>query len=117
MAILIIEDEFLVAAEIRFHLQRGGLIEVEHAATEGDALAAIDTHDWAAAVLDANLNGRGIERIAAALSEKHIPFVIVTGYGQRSLPQTMAGVPVIDKPFRPENLVNVVTRLCAGSTA
>jgi DNA-binding response OmpR family regulator len=112
MAILIIEDEFLVAAEIRFHLQRGGFGELEHAATERDALAAIGARDWDAAVLDANLNGRGIDRIAAALSEKSIPFVIVTGYGRKGLPEAVADIPVIEKPFPPRVLLETVAGLC-----
>lgn len=111
MKILIVEDEFLVAAEIRFQLERAGLGEVEHAATERDALAAIASGDWDAAVVDANLNGRKIHEVALALSEKKVPFVIVTGYGRTSLPETVAGVPVIDKPFHPKTLVDAVSRL------
>lgn len=112
MPILMIEDEFLVAAEIEFHLKRGGFTELQHAATEGDALAAIANRHWDAAVVDANLNGRGIERIAAALQEKHVPFVIVTGYGRNGLPPTVADVLVLNKPFHPQTLVNTVAQLC-----
>lgn len=112
MAILMIEDEFLVAAEIRFHLERGGLGEVEHVATELDALAAIASRNWDVAVLDANLNGRGIEGIAAALSDRKVPFVIVTGYGRKGLPPAVAHVTVINKPFQPKVLVETVSRLC-----
>ena len=115
MAILIIEDEFLVAAEIRFHLERAGLTGVQHAATEPGALEAIASRDWDAAVVDANLDGRGIDRIAAALQEKNVPFVIVTGYGRKDLPPAVAAVQVIDKPFRPGNLVDTVTHLCTES--
>jgi DNA-binding NtrC family response regulator len=113
MAILMIEDEFLVAAEIRFHLERAGLADVEHAATEHDALTAIGARDWVAAVVDANLNGRGIESVASALLAKRIPFVIVTGYGRKGLPTSVAGIPVVDKPFRAKTLVDTVAHLCS----
>ena len=113
MAILMIEDEFLVAAEIRFHLVRAGFVELEHAATERDALAAIGSREWDAAVVDANLNGQGIEGVITALFARRIPFVIVTGYGRESLPQSVAGVPVMDKPFHPGALVDTVSRLCS----
>lgn len=112
MAILMIEDEFLVAAEIRFHLESGGFADVEYAATERDALASIAGGDWEAAVVDANLNGRGIDRVAAALTARRIPFVIVTGYGRQGLPEAVANVPVIEKPFQPKALVDAVARLC-----
>jgi DNA-binding response OmpR family regulator len=114
LAILMIEDEFLVAAEIRFHLERGGFREIKHAATEHDALAAINADQWDAAVLDANLKRQGIERIAAALWKKGIAFVIVTGYGRRDLPEAIANAPLIDKPFSPETLLNTMTQLCAN---
>jgi DNA-binding NtrC family response regulator len=108
MSILVVEDEFLVAAEIQFHLDRGGFREVEHAATEGDALAAIAARDWQGAIIDANLNGVGVERIVEALQEKSIPFIIVTGYGRKGLPQAFADVPVIDKPFRTGTLLDTL---------
>ena len=117
MAILMIEDEFLVAAEIRFHLERAGFTGLQHAATEAAALTAIGNHDWQAAVVDANLNGHGIDRIASALVAKHIPFVIVTGYGQQGLPPSVAGMKVIEKPFSPGQLVNTVAGLCAAPNA
>ena len=108
-----IEDEFLIAAEIRFHLERGGFLDVEHAATEPDALAAIAARDWDAAVVDANLNGRGVDGVAAALRAKGVPFVIVTGYGRDGLSHVPADVTVLEKPFRPETLVEVVAGLLA----
>jgi|ERR1051326_1012884 DNA-binding response OmpR family regulator len=116
MAILMIEDEFLVAAEIRFHLEAAGFHEVQHAATERDALTAIHARDWDAAVVDANLNGRGIDGIAKALFAKQIPFVVVTGYGRKGLSKALTDIPVIDKPFQPQTLVNMVARLC-GQTS
>jgi len=106
-----IEDEFLVALEIRFHLENAGFTGVQHAATEADALTAIDAQNWNAAVVDANLNGRGIDRIAAGLFAKRIPFVIVTGYGQEGLPASVTGIKVIKKPFHPRNLVDTVAAL------
>lgn len=113
MAILMIEDEYLVAAEIRFHLERAGFFDVQNAATEADALAAIHERQWDAAIVDANLNGRGIDNIASALSAKAIPFMIVTGYGIDGIPDSVAGVPVLEKPFRPQRLVDELFRLCS----
>lgn len=106
-----IEDEFLVATEIQYHLQRGGFTDVAHVATEKDALAAIADRNWDAAVVDANLNGRGIGTIAAALLQKNVPFVIVTGYARESLPASVAHVAVIYKPFHSKNLLDAVKGL------
>jgi CheY-like chemotaxis protein len=111
MPILIIEDEFLVAAEIRFHLERAGYGDVKHCATERDALTAIADQHWDAAVVDANLNGRTIDRIAEALENKAIAFLVVTGYGRAGLPRAVGPVPVIEKPFQPKLLLETFSRL------
>jgi DNA-binding response OmpR family regulator len=111
VAILIIEDEYLVAEEIKFHLKRAGLPDVEHAATKTAGLAAIARNGWEAAVIDANLNGQGAVEIGAALTGRGIPFVIVTGYDREGLPVPLRNAAVIRKPFQPEELVETVRRL------
>jgi len=113
MRILMIEDEYLVAEEIRFCLKRAGFAEIEHAATEHDALKCISDAAWDAAVVDANLDGRRLDGIADALFDRGIPFVIVTGYGRSSLPERVADITVIEKPFRPKALVDAVSSLLA----
>lgn len=109
MSILMIEDEYLVAEEIRLYLRRAGFAEIAHAATVENALKCISENGWDAAVLDANLNGRSIDSIADALFEHGIPFVVVTGYGLRSLPERLRTVAVVEKPFRPKALVDAVS--------
>ena len=106
-----IEDEYLVAEEIRFYLNRAGFAEIEHAATEDKALKRIADAAWDAAIVDANLNGRGMGAVADSLFKHRIPFVIVTGYGRESLPERVADVPIVDKPFRPKTLVDAVSKL------
>jgi CheY-like chemotaxis protein len=113
MKILVIEDEYLVAEEIRHCLLRGGFGESVHAATEGDALKSIFETGWDAAVLDGNLNGRSVDSIAEALLERRIPFVIVTGYDRRSLPERVRDMVVIEKPFRWKTLMDAVSNLVA----
>jgi DNA-binding response OmpR family regulator len=111
MKILMIEDEYLVAAEIRLCLTRAGFSEIEHAATEDEALKHISDNRWDAAVVDANLDGRRIDAVADALFERGIPFVIVTGYDRRNLPERLGSVAVVEKPFRSKTLVDAMSRL------
>lgn len=112
--ILMIEDEYLVAEEIRMCLTRAGISGIEHAATENEALQCISDGGWEAAILDANLDGRGVERIAEALSRRGIPFIVVTGYSRKLLPKPLSDVTVVEKPFRSESLVAAVSRLLPG---
>ena len=62
-------------------------------------------------LLDANLHGRSVNDIAAALTRRAIPFVFVTGYGRDTLPAMFSGTPVLEKPFFSEQLLELVGRL------
>ena len=111
MKILIIEDEYLVAEEIKSCLKGAGFSGIEHAATEDKALKHISDAGWDAAVVDANLDGRKIDAVADALFERGIPFVMVTGYARESLPERLRSVTVVEKPFRSKTLVDAVSSL------
>ena len=111
MRILIIEDEYLVAEEIRQCLKRAGFAEVQNAATEDEALKCIANGGWDAVVADANLNGRRIDVVADVLLKRGIPLVLVTGYGRASLPERFRDVTVVEKPFRAKTLVEAVSGL------
>jgi CheY-like chemotaxis protein len=102
--VLVIEDEFLVAVEIQAQLRDAGVLQSEHASTEKEALRRIAEGGWDAAVVDANLNGKGIKQVAAALLHDHIPFVIVTGYNRDSLPTELANTPMLSKPLAGQRL-------------
>lgn len=110
--ILVIEDEFLVALEITSVLEEAGFGEVQQAATEKTALEQIEEGTWDAVVADANLNGRRIDRIAGVLTQKGIPFVVVTGYERKSLLAAIGAAPILEKPFRGPQLVQTLSRLC-----
>ena len=110
--ILVVEDEFLVGLEIRSVLTEAGFGVVGPAATEQDALRHISQAEFDAALLDANLNGCSIERVAAALADRGTPFALLTGYSRKDLPPQLAHAPLIDKPFDPRTVVDRVRRLC-----
>jgi CheY-like chemotaxis protein len=115
--ILVIEDEFLVAIDIQSQLTKAGASHVEHAATEKDALKRISNAGWDAAVVDANLNGRSIERVAAASIHDHVPFIVVTGYNHESLPEELLHIPLLSKPVQGHHLVQELARLFPGDGA
>ena len=58
-----------------------------------------------------NLNGESGFPVANALAEKGIPFLVLSGYGAAALAGSQHVVPVISKPFDPENLTATVRRL------
>ena len=67
----------------------------------------------ASEVVDVNLDGQEIYPVADILAERGLPFVFVTGYGERSLPEPYRGRPALQKPFQAEQLKNTLAGLLA----
>ena len=49
--------------------------------------------------LDINLNGELVYPVAAALVERGVPIVFVTGYGAESIDRQFSQIPVLQKPI------------------
>jgi len=111
--ILVIEDEFLIGLEMQSLLTDAGFGVVGPAATVPAALKHISEGNFDAALVDANLGGASIEGVTTALANRGTPFVLVTGYGRKSLPQLLADAPLIQKPFDPRDVIDAVRRLLA----
>jgi PAS domain S-box-containing protein len=111
LRLLVVEDEPLIALDLADRLQRAGAEVAPPLGSEREALALIESTAFDAAVLDANLHGRPVEPIAAALIRRNIPFVVVTGYGRDGLGSTFPHVPVLTKPVTDEQLIAAVDGL------
>ncbi len=81
------------------------------AGTERDALRLIDTEMADVALLDANLHGRPVDQVAAALVRRRIPYVFVSGHSRDGLPAGFAEAPLMGKPFSHRKLVEIVADL------
>lgn len=107
MRILIVEDEYYLAADLAATLRDEGIEVAGPVGTLADAERLIDQGGIDRAVLDVNLRGEMSFPIAERLEEAGVPFVIATGYSGESLPERFRDKPRLEKPFRPE----VVARL------
>lgn len=111
--ILVVEDEALVAMLVEDALLDAGATVLGPAATVAEALALLEREAPPdAAVLDLNLAGETSTPVADALAARGLPFVIATGYGASGLPPGHADVPVLAKPYDPDELTRVLGRLC-----
>ena len=108
MRILIVEDEYYLAADLAEALTSRGAEIVGPVGTLEEAEKALDTEKIDRAVLDVNLRGRMSYPIADRLDAAGIPYVIATGYSAGSLPEGLRGKPRIEKPFRPEQVAELV---------
>jgi CheY-like chemotaxis protein len=112
---LVVEDESLIALDMVDTLQRLGADEVRVVSTETEACILLEKDSFDCALLDANLHGRSVENIAAALTRRKVPFAFVTGYGRSGLPAGFALAPVLAKPVNGEQLLEAVTTLASKS--
>ena len=103
--VLIVEDEYLVASYISMILEDLGYELVGPVPTIPEAMAAIANEKLDAVLLDANLGGVSSGPIAAELSARGLPFVVVTGYGDLELSSAaLQSAPRVKKPFTPTDL-------------
>ena len=72
--------------------------------------------EFNAAILDVNLDGQEIYPVADILAKRGLPFVFVTGYGERSLPEPYRGRPALQKPFQAEQLKRMLAELLPSRT-
>ena len=112
-AILIVEDESLVAMDIVDCITEAGYQVVGPISTLREALPIGRVGVFDAALLDANLGGETVEELAATLTTRNIPFAFVTGYAREKLPAAFQHVPIVRKPYDHENLKQVVRNLLA----
>ena len=110
--VLVVEDEALVAMLVEDALLDAGASVIGPAATVAEALALLERETPDAAVLDLNLAGETSTPVADALAARGVPFVVATGYGADGLPPGHASVPVLAKPYDPDDLTAALDRLC-----
>ena len=98
--LLLVEDEYLVAADLAYALERAGAEVVGPAGSVADALELVrDEGDRLdGAVLDVNLGGERVFPVADALAERGVPFIFATGYDASIIPSTHADAPRHEKP-------------------
>ena len=109
--VLVVEDEFLLAMELEGLLSRSGCDVLGPAATVVQALAVVRDQEPEVAVLDVNLKGERVTPVAAALYDRGVPFVVITGYSGAQLSEPeLRQAPRLDKPISDRELCRAVTR-------
>jgi len=112
--ILIVEDQYLIAADLSNTLAKlGGLIVGPVATTEAAharlAEAAVDF-----AFLDINLDEQMVFPLADELDRRGIPFVFATGYDDDFVPDRFKAKFRLEKPFTISAVLEAVRQLTAA---
>jgi DNA-binding NtrC family response regulator len=112
--VLVVEDEYYIADDLRRILEAVGAKIVGPLSTVARAHRALDDDRFDCAVIDLNLHGESALPIADRLQEAGKSFAIATGYGSGSIPDRFKDVPRVEKPFNPPALLELVGQLsCA----
>jgi CheY-like chemotaxis protein len=97
--ILIAEDNLFAAMELEQYLVDLGCRAVGPAATVNEALRLAKEEMLEGALLDLNLRDQSALPVARELSARGIPLILVTGYDDAGIPEELAPVPRMHKPF------------------
>jgi DNA-binding response OmpR family regulator len=109
--VLVVEDEFFIAQEIADELAAANIEVLGPCPTVQKALALLDSNHCDAAILDVSLRNENSMAVVQALTDRGIPFIVLTGFSQAQLPQEIAGAPVLTKPLNAQALIRELQRI------
>lgn len=114
--ILVVEDERLIALDLRDILEGYGCTVAGPVATAAAALALIADECPDFAILDVRLNGGTSELVAADLRGRGCPFLLLTAYQQSHLTGALCEAPLLRKPVDGTKLGQELSALLSGIT-
>jgi len=110
--ILVVEDEYILADELRSHLNDAGAAVVGPVGTLHGALELIDTAaPIHGAILDAKLRDEMVYPVADRLEKEGIPYFFITGYDMSVIPSRFNHIGRFEKPMNLEKLCYEIGRL------
>jgi hypothetical protein len=109
--ILVVEDEYMLANELRIELGDAGAIVLGPVGTLEGALTMIEAEPHIdGAVVDVNLCGDLAYPAADLLAQRQVPFVFTTGYDQGMIPPRFKHIPRCEKPVDMAKVARAIGR-------
>jgi CheY-like chemotaxis protein len=109
--VLIVEDEWMIASVMCSALKDAGFEIVGPAPRTAEAMDLLASGTVDAAALDIRLDGAQSYPVAEELARRNIPFVFMSGYNERDLPDKFKGRPFLTKPVNHSQVVKAVSNL------
>jgi CheY-like chemotaxis protein len=107
-SIFLVEDEVMIRMMVADMLEELGYSIAAESGEIGDALKLAQSVEFDLAILDVNVNGKGISPVADLIAARHLPFIFATGYGSSGLPAEYRDRPALQKPFQIESLERAI---------
>ena len=116
--ILVVEDEYLIADDMRGALLDAGAEVLGPVPTVDAAMSLVAAEPRLdAALLDINLGGTMVFDLADTLTSRAVPFVFATGYDDSAIPDRFANVPRLEKPVKLRKVLAALGPLLAGQAS
>jgi two-component SAPR family response regulator len=109
--VLIVEDQYLIAADLSRALTRIGGVIVGPVGSIAEAQAEIARADVDLAFLDINLDEQMVFPLADELERRGIPFAFATGHDEAVLPERFKSKLRLEKPFTVQAVHEAVRKL------
>jgi CheY-like chemotaxis protein len=115
-AVLVVEDEFLIAMDLQDLLERHGWRVLGPATTVPEALHLLDGTPPDVALLDVSLRRQLVTPVVERLRVLRIPFVLATAYAGPQLADLgLGGCVHVTKPFHVQRLLGALAQVVATS--
>jgi two-component SAPR family response regulator len=109
--VLIVEDQYLIAADLSRVLTRLGGLIVGPVASNEEARDELKKGAVDLAFLDINLDEQMVFPLADELDRRGIPFVFATGHDAAFLPDRFRSKLRLEKPFTTQEVLDALRRL------
>lgn len=106
--ILVVEDDYFIAADLTRALQRDQMIVIGPVASVAQANETLDDNPPDAAILDIELGSKTSYGLADRLMEERVPVLFVTGYDGWHLPEPYLSQPRLTKPAGDKELISAL---------
>ena len=109
--VLVVEDNYLIADELRTLVERLGGRVLGPAGQVAGAIRLLAEEKPDLALLDVNLDGEAAYAVAEALGTAGVPFVFATGYDSWIIDPRFSDTPRLEKPIALPALVTALGEL------
>ena len=112
--VLVVEDDFLIADNLRYGLEERGVEVWGPVSGIADAVSLLSRQGLPdLAVLDVNLGDEMVYALADRLRDEGVPFLFATGYDRAAIKDGYQAVPHVEKPGDLGTLLRALEALVA----
>jgi len=111
ISVLIVEDEVIIGMMLLNEIERAGGMVIGPVTSAAQALKEIACEKLDVAIVDSKLADGSASDLAAAFEKRGIHYLVLSGYEQENLPESLRGAPFLAKPVAMPLLIEAIEGL------